>query len=124
MDSNRLLSAKILSETFKPVMSMEKIQERFQAIIGVYYPEDLEQEVLLALTETEAGYLESQPWHTSQKFIKQEAGEWYYSFFLVPNIELVKKILTASPAIRVIKPDPLKLRIEEILHSSLELYKS
>jgi predicted DNA-binding transcriptional regulator YafY len=125
LDKNRLLSLKVLSESFKPAEKLATIRKRFENIIGISVYEDYSAElIVIAVPHEQAGYIESQPWHISQELMRESQTEKYFSFWISWNIELEKKILNFIPYIRVVEPKYLEERIIELLEENLALYKS
>lgn len=123
LDKNRLLSARLLTEKFQRDQDPEEVKKRFAEVIGITLGEEEDVEtVIISLTADQAGYLESQPWHISQKCILDTLDEKQYSFSLIPNVELEKKILSFIPAIRVVKPEWLREKIVFILEQNLISY--
>lgn len=123
LDKNRLLSVKLLSEKFKRNQDVEEVKKRFADVIGITLGvEENVETVIISLTPDQAGYLESQPWHISQKCILDSPEEKQYSFTLIPNVELEKKILSFIPAIRVVEPEWLREKILFILKQNLISY--
>lgn len=121
LDTNRMLEVNILTETFKPKEKLEVLKKRFEDVIGVsVYEEEPAGLVIIAIPSEQAGYIESQPWHHSQEFVKEENNERFYSFWLSWNIELEKRVLSFMPFIRIVEPPFLKAQILQILQTSIE----
>lgn len=121
LDTNRLLMVSILKNKFKPTEELEKIKKRFEDVIGVSVHEYADaEEIIIAIHSDYAGYIESQPWHHSQEFIKEANNERFYSFWLSWNVELEKRVLSFMPHIRIVKPETLKEKMLQILQECLD----
>jgi predicted DNA-binding transcriptional regulator YafY len=92
--------------SFKP----DKIDSEnyFAHTLGVSFSSDAPQEVVLRFTKTQAAYINSQPIHTSQRIVAEDADFTSFSFKLVINIELKMKILEFGANVKVLTPKPLE----------------
>ncbi len=95
----------------------------FSNTIGISEPQAQPEEIILSFNDNNGKYLLTQPLHSSQVLLKEENDEMIFSFFLVPNYELITFILGWGRRVKVISPESLKQRIKKELEMALELYK-
>lgn len=97
----------------------------FKHAIGVSVaPNNTGEEIELYVTQKHAPYVETKPFHWSQKTIARDYYGIVISLQVQHNFELEKKILGLGEGIRVIKPHGLKRNIQDRLYGALDLYKS
>lgn len=94
----------------------------FYDIIGVTKkPGEQIQEVILEFSEKSAPYVQTKPLHPSQK-TREKDGKLIVTIRVIPNYELESVILSFGENIQVLKPDPLKARIQSRVSSSQNKY--
>ncbi len=114
----------ILTEvTFKPKKDNSIIQ-RFEDMIGVTNAWDGKgkQEIVLSFDPEQGMYFKSLPWHHSFVVEADTEKEFLVKLDIIPNIELVQRILMYSEKVRVIKPDWLRDEIKTSLQEALKIY--
>ena len=79
-------------------------------------------EVHLAFTEFQAQYVITQPLHSSQELVSKGKNEYIFKYHLVPNFEFISTILGWGEEVEVLRPDWLRVKIEESLHNILLRY--
>ena len=100
-------------------------ESHFKYAIGVsVMPNNKGEQIELYITQKHAPYVETKPFHWSQKTIARDYYGIVISLQLQHNYELEKKILELGEGVRVIKPERLKRIIQERLHAAIDLYKS
>lgn len=100
-------------------------ETHFKHAIGVsVIPNHSGDEMEFYITQKHAPYVETKPFHWSQKTIARDYYGIVISLQVQHNYELEKKILGLGDGIRVIKPERLKRVIQERLHGAIDLYKS
>lgn len=67
-------------------------------------------------------YIDSLPWHHSQKQVDKTGDYVEFELFVKPTSELVRLILQWSPQVKVLKPKGLKDKVRAELQKSLSLY--
>jgi predicted DNA-binding transcriptional regulator YafY len=109
--------------TFKPKKDASIIQ-RFEDMIGVTNAWDGKgkQQIVLSFDPEQGMYFKSLPWHHSYVVISDTEEEFIVSLNIIPNIELVQRILMHSDKVKVIKPMWLKDEIKLILEAALKNY--
>lgn len=97
----------------------------FKHALGVsVIPNHLGDVIELYITKKHAPYVETKPFHWSQKTIARDYYGIVISLQLQQNYELEKKILGLGDGVRVIKPERLKRSIQDRLYGAIDLYKS
>lgn len=87
----------------------------FENSIGLTYDNNNKlQEVHIAVKKGQAEYIRSLPWHHSQKVLKDNEDAVTFGFTVIPNFELIQKILTQGDSIEVLKPKSLRTEICKI----------
>lgn len=94
----------------------------FNHVFGIAVPDGEIEEVILEFDSWRGKYLSSAPIHKSQKFIKEENDKMYFSLNVIPFHELHAKILSYGNSVRVISPESLRLKIQNILQETLQKY--
>lgn len=94
----------------------------FNHVFGISVPEGEVEEVVLEFDSWRGKYLISSPIHKSQQLVKEENGKLIFSFKVIPFHELHSKILSYGSSVKVLAPDSLRLRIQEILNETLKNY--
>lgn len=112
-----------LSETnlkYKP--SETDWEDYFFDLVGVTRPEGVElQEIVLKFSPEVAPYVITKPIHPSQKHKNDPTG-LEVKIKVIPNIELVRLILSFGEQVKVISPHHFKERISKRLNSASCLY--
>ncbi|AJH14524.1 helix-turn-helix transcriptional regulator [Myroides profundi] len=94
-------------------------QDYFEEIIGVTnFIENKAEEVKIELSDDIIPYIETKPFHQSQKKIKDNI----LTIKVKINYELKQQILSYGNAMRVLSPESLKNDIKQILEESLSRY--
>ena len=97
----------------------------FKNVIGVSVSPELEpEEVLLYVVNKHAPYVETKPFHWSQKIVDRDPYGITISIQVQHNFELEKEILGFGDGIKVIAPSRLKRNIKERLKGGLDLYNT
>jgi hypothetical protein len=89
----------------------------FKYRLGVSYPtfgETKREVVQLAVSDFLLNYWRSKPIHTSQRITKEKIdGYTIVTFILIPNIDLIKLIVSGLGDVRLISPIALKKYIQK-----------
>lgn len=116
---DRILSLSVNNETFIP--SLSDPAKRFESVIGITM---LEAEIVeLAVSGSQAKYINTLPLHKSQKIKSKTENEVIFQLQVAPNYELVQRILMLGKEVRVLKPDHLVNWVKDILSGALEKYR-
>jgi len=95
----------------------------FKNIIGLNYQNKKPVKIRLLVEGLHIKYMQSLPLHHSQIIhSKNEKGQSFVDFFLIPNYEFITQILKITNETEVIYPEKLKLEIKRILKKSLDKY--
>lgn len=96
----------------------------FEHIIGVSLSPHIEPEnVRLLINHLHAPYVETKPFHPSQKVISRDYQGVVIELQVQLNFELEKLILGFGEGIQVLQPDRLKRSIKNRLQDAVELYQ-
>lgn len=68
-------------------------------------------------------FIDTAPWHHSQKRIKVNNNHVEFELFVKPTLELVELIFQWSPKVEVLEPTSLRTNVMGQLEKSLSLYK-
>lgn len=121
---DRILDIKRSGELFVPSKDFDS-EAYFKDVIGVSVSPEMEpEEVLLYVINKHAPYVETKPFHWSQKVISHDPYGITISIRVQHNFELEKEILGFGDGIKVIAPTRLKRNIKERLAGALELYNT
>lgn len=83
--------------------------EYFSVRMGIGIEDsDTPVEIILEADAEQWNWIESHPWHSTQKLIEKKENLVLFSLFVVPNMELRREILTWSPHVRILSPLYLK----------------
>lgn len=103
----------------------EKQLNEFEDIIGINIEHKKPIPIRLKVSELNLKYMRSLPMHQSQIiYPKNESGEYFVDFFLVPNYEFITRILKMGKDAVVISPSNLKAKIKNILEATLQRYNN
>lgn len=95
----------------------------FDTIIGLDYEHKNPIEIRLLVDELHVNYMRNLPIHHSQVIhSKNEYGQYFVDFYLVPNYEFKTQVLKMSANAVVISPLSLKEEIKQLLKVTLERY--
>jgi predicted DNA-binding transcriptional regulator YafY len=110
---DRITQFELLASTFRPQVKNPK--KLFYNVIGLYSENELEK-VVLSYQPFQGKYIKSQPLHTSQKILIDDAKELRIELTVCPNYELEEQILKQGERVQVIEPawlrEHIKKRIE------------
>lgn len=98
--------------------------EYFEDLIGVSFPKDAELTLIsLRATKRRWPYIESKPLHGSQKKTGESDSHVTFSIEVVPNHELIARLLGFGSDLEVVSPESLRERMKDQLSKTIELYK-
>ncbi len=101
------------------------LEHYFSKAIGVSINPDLKtEEIILFVYNKHAPYVQTKPFHASQKLIKKDNFGITISLNVQHNFELEKEILGLGDGIRVISPPFLKRKIKQRLKYATESYQT
>ncbi len=94
----------------------------FKNTIGITYSKAPVEDVILSFSLNQAEYLKTQYLHSSQEIIKHDDKEFVIKLNLVPNYELVSRILSYGRDVKVVAPESLKKQVGEVLKEAYAYY--
>lgn len=118
---DRILSLSIVAKKFKPDPQIDA-KERFKQIIGISDTGEPQKRVVLSFKPEKAPYVKSLPLHSSQRILFETDKECRIEISVKINNELISKILSFGPQIKVIEPALLATQIKTLLAESLNQY--
>lgn len=118
---DRLEALKIHNQVFKRDKNIN-IKELFQNAIGLTYTAGKPEEILLKISPLQWRYLQSLPLHSSQQLVLETEEEVKISLYVVPNYELLQKLLMLGNHVQVLKPKSLAKQMRNTLEKTLEGY--
>ena len=118
---DRLEQIEILDETFKPTKK-DQVLNSFNHVIGLIYSEGKIEDVELSFTPFQGQYVKSLPWHASQTVLVDNDGEFRIKLRVIPNFELIQKILMHGDSVAVIQPIWLRDEVKKSLKNALKRY--
>ena len=119
---DRIEGLTALKEKFKKDPSL-KTNERFDNVIGVNYKDGKTEQVEISLSPLQAKYIKSLPLHSSQQLLRDDEKGSIISLKLIPNYELIQRILMLGSKAKVLKPQWLADEILVILKESVKNYE-
>lgn len=101
---DRIRGLSIGEESFS-ASEVADIKERFAHVIGISLTDHKPEFIKLTFNTEQAKYIETLPWHPSQEVIHRDDQTTTFSLFVVPNYELIQKILAEGNHIQKIEPE-------------------
>lgn len=96
----------------------------FKHVIGVTVSQNLPIiEVVIKVNRKHAPYVETKPFHWSQKMIEEEKDGVTFAFEVQHNFELEKDILGLGEAVEVLKPPTLRRAIRKRIKQANDRYR-
>lgn len=97
----------------------------FKNAIGVSVsPTAAPEEIRLFISQKQAPYVETKPFHASQKVLERNSHGILISLRVQHNFELEKEVLAFADGIKVIAPARLKRNVKERMAHALEQYQT
>lgn len=100
-------------------------EDFFDDVVGVTKHSRLKKEhIVLYADNSQASYILTKPIHSSQQLIEKNKadGSMTFSLDVVVNNELIAKLLTFGPGIRITEPTSLARRLRDIYRHAAENY--
>ena len=93
-------------------------------MIGVTKREGQQSEkVLLKFPKNEYPYVETKPWHSSQRKVNEDEDSVTIELDVVINYELEQRILSWGDYIEVLRPEALRNKVNQRLQNAIARYK-
>ncbi len=100
------------------------VEEYFGAMVGITIPDGAKpQDVEIWVEARECPYVESNPIHQSQRYVRDENGGKVYALHLFLNYELEMRLLAYGERLRVLAPDGFRQRMRERTLAMAEMYE-
>jgi hypothetical protein len=119
---DRISELNIETKTFVAKNNKE-VRQKFEQVIGLNYSDGPMEKVRLQLTPLQAKYLKASPIHASQYIESETPDAVIFALNVIPNYELIQKILQMSNQVTVLSPLSLRSQLKKHLLSTLKLYK-
>ena len=94
----------------------------FKHTIGIIAPQEKPVQVVLSFSMRQGRYVLTQPVHESQEVWKDGPDEIVVSLVVVPTYELIAFILGLGPEVKVMQPESLRRKVQQMLRQNLDLY--
>ncbi len=107
---------------FKPYKGIE-VQKYFDHTIGVTINPGGVKEVQLWCSVSQGHYFKTQPLHSTQKIISDNATGLVLSLQLMINYELLQTLLTFGAEVKVLQPAPLQQQVKDMMLRGMKLYE-
>ncbi|MBU3663788.1 MAG: WYL domain-containing protein, partial [Bacteroidetes bacterium] len=114
---DRISSLNVETKTFVAKNNKE-VRKKFEQVIGLNYSEGKMEKVKLELTPLQAKYLKASPLHPSQYLESETRDAVVFVLNLIPNYELIQKILMMSDQVKVLAPASLRFEVKKHLLST------
>jgi predicted DNA-binding transcriptional regulator YafY len=119
---DRIVDIKIADKKFKRDRDVD-LTTYFSRMIGIIDEGGERETVELSFTPFQANYIRTLPLHWSQKEILTNDKEVRFEYFLLPNHELMQKILSYGAEVKIIKPLSVQKEHMDCLKNALARYK-
>lgn len=119
---DRIVDINITDKKFKRDKDVD-LTTYFSRMIGVIDEGGVRETVVLSFTPFQANYIRTLPLHWSQKEILTNEKEIQFEYFLLPNHELMQKILSYGAEVKIIKPLSVQKEHKDCLKNALARYK-
>ncbi len=106
-----------------PKQNTFEIKKKFEQIIGLNYSDSEPMKVRLELSSLQAKYLKAAPLHESQYIELETKNTVVFVLHIIPNYELIQRILMMADQVKVLEPHSLKNEVHQLLKSTIALYK-
>lgn len=98
--------------------------EYFEDFIGITKLNDKQSEkVLLYFSKSDYRYVETKPWHGSQRKVGEDEEGVFVEFDVIINFELEQKILAFAEQVTVLQPESLRQTIMARTQQALQNYE-
>ena len=96
----------------------------FKHAIGITTGKKQPEKVIFEADTVAAKYIESQPFHTSQKVVDKNAHTKRFELYVIISEELIRTLLSFGGEIKIVQPESLKNEILSRLKKSIALHKN
>jgi hypothetical protein len=120
---DRIEKLVIQGKSFVPNKKLDPARE-FEDIIGVTRLDEQVEEVILSFTPQQGNYVKTLPWHRSQEVLVDNKKELRIRIRVIPNFELIQKILMQGKNVKVNEPKWLRKEVKSNFQQTLLNYHS
>jgi predicted DNA-binding transcriptional regulator YafY len=117
----RIESLEVQLERFSPDKNANP-KDLFAKVVGVNFPEAEREIVRIAVKYPQANYVKTLPFHTSQEIEEDNEKGIVLSLFVIPNFELIQKIMMNVEHAKVLEPKWLADEIKSHLKWMIKNY--
>lgn len=120
---DRILNVKLANVPYRETDI--NFDEYFEDVLGVTKREGQQSEkILLKFPKNEYPYVETKPWHGSQKKVAEDENSVTIELDVVVNYELEQKILSWGDYVEVMQPLSLREKISQRIGNATKSYRS
>jgi predicted DNA-binding transcriptional regulator YafY len=112
---------KITEETFNRNSDFNS-DHYFEHSLGITVPDKAPDKIILRFSSLSGKYVESQPWHESQRIVEQNEDTTIVEFFLSITPELIMQILSYGANVEVLQPVSLRRVVAQSLREAIIAY--
>jgi len=94
----------------------------YENVIGISVLDKKPVEIHIAFSELQTQYIESQPLHKSQEFVRKLGKRFIYKYRLVPNYEFFSQILGWSIEVELLEPVNLRKKMSILINKMKQNY--
>lgn len=98
-------------------------EEYLYDIVGVTKYDKQAEKVELLFNKDQAPYIETKPFHASQKAKRNDDGSLHVRLEVIPNFELEMQLLQFGERVEVLKPASLRQRMKERYEAAAKQYR-
>lgn len=119
---DRIVSIQLSDEQFKYPKKFSP-KEFFAKDFGIFHSSEHAQLIKIKVAKYQCNYIESLKLHWSQEKIEETPDYNVYSFYLCPQYDFIKHILSNGTDYEVLEPADFRKEIAEQLRAAAEMYK-
>ena len=97
-------------------------QKYYENVIGISVSDKKPVEIQIAFSELQTQYIESQPLHKSQEFLRELSGRYVYKYFLVPNYEFLSQVFGWGKEAEILEPSSIRTTFKNTVQKLYEKY--
>ena len=118
---DRIEKLEILRETFGMPAGFD-IDLLFATAFGPYLSETPGRRIIFRAYGKEASYIRDLPLHHTQTVIKEDEKSTTFSIFASPNKSLFLELLGHGPAVEVLSPEDIRMKMKTLTEEMMKLY--
>lgn len=118
---DRIEELEVLKEKFAED-KQKNIQELLGHVVGLNFSGGKRETVKIAVKYPQASYIKTLPLHPSQEIESETENEVVFSLFVIPNLELIQKILFHVEYATVLEPKWLRGEVKNHLTKTIKNY--